>query len=64
MQVGERARYQCYEGYKLVGKTNDKTNLKRKCQENDTHVYWNKPIPSCERKFMYTPKHKEALIDT
>ena len=33
-----------------------------KCVGNDTHVYWNKPIPNCERKFIYIPKLKQTVI--
>ena len=46
-------KYQCYKGYKLVGKRNKDTKARLKCVGDSTHAYWNKPIPRCERKSIY-----------
>ena len=46
LQQGRRAVYGCVNGYKFP----DGVSGSVYCVANGTHAYWDRPIPSCERK--------------
>ena len=51
LQQGRRAVYGCVNGYKFP----DGVSGSVYCVANGTHAYWDRPIPSCERKrYWYT----------
>ena len=49
--MGQRATYDCVDGYTVIGGAPGATRARIRCVGDDTAADWDNPRPSCERKF-------------